>query len=159
MIHIGAQYYRPPFPLDTYWEDDLKLMADTGLNAVQLWVVWGWVEATPGAYDFSDYQRIVDSAERHGLDVVLSTIAAIHPYWIHDEEPGSEMINNVGQKIVFVGVASGFSGAVRPAFLAGKEIDAPKDAFRRSMCLRLNVQNVKPVDAAIDADAGTHIVG
>ena len=100
MIHIGAQYYRPPFPLDKHWEDDFRLMADTGLNAVQLWVVWAWVEASPGTYDFSDYERLVETADKYGLDVVLSTIAAIHPYWIHQEEPGSEMINNSGHRIV-----------------------------------------------------------
>lgn len=100
MIHVGAQYYRPPYPLDKYWEDDFKLMADTGLNAVQLWVVWAWVESKPGTYDFSDYQRLVETAAKYDLDVVLSTIAAIHPYWIHDEEPGSEMVNNSGHKIV-----------------------------------------------------------
>ena len=100
MIHLGTQYYRPPFPNDRYWEDDIQHMAASGLNTIQLWVVWAWVEAKPGTYRFDDYDRLVSLAETYGLEVVLSTIAAIHPYWIHREVPGSEMVDNFGHKVV-----------------------------------------------------------
>ncbi|TVQ19254.1 MAG: beta-galactosidase, partial [Spirochaetaceae bacterium] len=99
-ITIGAQYYRPPFPRDGYWEDDLRRMKESGLDTVQLWMVWGWIEADCGRFDFSDYDRLVDAAGRNGLSVVLSTIAAVHPYWIHREVPDSEMVTNMGQKVV-----------------------------------------------------------
>ncbi len=100
MIHLGVQYYRPPFPNVRYWEDDLKKMAESGLNTIQLWVVWAWVEAEPGKFKFDDYDRLVELAETNGLEVVLSTIAAIHPYWIHRVVPGSEMVDNFGHKVV-----------------------------------------------------------
>ncbi|MBN1580503.1 MAG: beta-galactosidase [Anaerolineae bacterium] len=99
-MHLGVQYYRPPFPNSRYWEDDMKKIAASGLNTVQLWVVWGWVEAEPGRFRFDDYDRIVELADQNGLEVVLSTIAAIHPYWIHRQVPGSEMIDNMGNKVV-----------------------------------------------------------
>lgn len=99
-ITLGAQYYRPPFPGPDYWENDLKSMRDAGLNAVQLWLVWGWIEAVPGTFAWDDYDRLVELAGKHGLGVVLSTIAAVHPYWIHREVPDSEMITNMGQKVV-----------------------------------------------------------
>lgn len=100
MITLGTQYYRAPFPNEKYWEDDIRLMKDSGLNTVQLWVLWGWVEAKPGTFRFDDYDRLVSIAEKNGMGVVLSTIAEIHPYWIHDEIPGSEMITSMGQKVV-----------------------------------------------------------
>jgi beta-galactosidase len=100
MIHLGTQYYRPPFPNAQYWEDDIKRMADAGLNTLQLWVVWAWVESKPGEFCFDDYDRLVELADAQGLDVVLSTIAAIHPYWIHRRVPGSEMVDNFGHKVV-----------------------------------------------------------
>lgn len=99
-MHIGAQYYRAPFPLENYWVDDLKLMAESGLDTIQLWVLWSWVEATPGTYRFEDYDRLVEIAGEQGLKVVLSTIAAVHPHWIHREIPGSEMVNHNGVKVV-----------------------------------------------------------
>ena len=100
MINLGVQYYRPPFPDKRYWEADLARIADSGLNAIQLWVVWSWVEPSPGEFLFDDYDRLVELAEKNGLGVVLSTIAAIHPYWIHREVPGSEMIDSMGHKVV-----------------------------------------------------------
>jgi beta-galactosidase len=100
MIHLGAQYYRAPFPEDRFWEDDLRRMKDAGLNTVQLWVLWAWVEATPGRFVFDDYDKLVELAGKYGLKVVLSTIAEIQPYWIHREVPGSEMVTNLGVKVV-----------------------------------------------------------
>jgi beta-galactosidase len=100
MINLGTQYYRPPFPNDRYWEQDMAQIADSGLNTVQLWVVWSWVEPSPGEFVFDDYDHLVELARKNGLGVVLSTIAAVHPYWIHREVPGSEMVDNAGHKVV-----------------------------------------------------------
>jgi beta-galactosidase len=75
-------------------------MADSGLNTVQLWVKWAWVEPAPGQFRFEDYDRLVELADKNGLRVVLSTIAAIHPYWIHREVPDSEMIDNMGHRVI-----------------------------------------------------------
>ncbi|MDP6381154.1 MAG: beta-galactosidase, partial [Phycisphaerae bacterium] len=99
-MNLGTQYYRAPFPESKYWEDDFKRMRDSGLNTVQLWVLWAWVESTPGEFRFDDYDRLVELAGANDLQVVLSTIAEIHPYWIHREVPGSEMITSMGQKVV-----------------------------------------------------------
>ena len=53
-MNLGVQYYRPPFPATPYWEDDFKRIKDSGLNTVQLWVIWAWVESKPGHFDFDD---------------------------------------------------------------------------------------------------------
>ena len=98
-MNLGTQYYRAPFPLDKYWDDDMAKMKDSGLNTVQLWILWAWVESEPGTFSFDDYDRLVETADKHGLEVVLSTIAEIQPYWIHREVPGSEMINHLGHKV------------------------------------------------------------
>lgn len=97
---IGAQYYRPPFPRSDKWRSDLEGMREAGLDAVQLWLVWGWIEAKPGEYRFEDYDELIEIAGQVGLKVVLSTIAAVQPNWIHRVVPGSEMVTNMGQKVV-----------------------------------------------------------
>ncbi len=100
MIHLGSQYYRPPFPSERYWEEDIQRMVDSGLNTIQLWVVWAWVEAQSGVFNYEDYDQLVELADKHGLQVVLSTIAAIHPYWIHRLVPDSQMVDNFGHRVV-----------------------------------------------------------
>lgn len=99
-MNLGVQYYRPPFPVDRHWEKDFDLIRRSGLDTVQLWLVWAWIESKPGIFDFNDYDRLVELADKKGLKVVLSTIAEIHPYWIHREVPDSEMIDHMGHKVV-----------------------------------------------------------
>ncbi|MFH0797229.1 MAG: beta-galactosidase [Candidatus Omnitrophota bacterium] len=97
---LGVQYYRPPFPEEKYWEDDFVRIKDAGLDIVQLWIVWAWVEPGPGRFIFDDYDRLVKLADKHGLGVILSTIAEVQPYWIHRVVPQSEMVDHTGRKVV-----------------------------------------------------------
>lgn len=97
---LGVQYYRPPFPVDRFWDDDFRRVADSGLNSVQLWVLWSWVESTPGKFRFEDYDQLVQLADKHRLGVVLSAIAEVQPLWIHREVPGSEMIDHMGRTVI-----------------------------------------------------------
>jgi len=97
---LATQYYRAPFPNRHFWADDLSLMRDSGLHAVQLWCVWGWIEAAEGTFNYDDYDELVGLADERGLKVVLSTIAAIHPFWIHRAVPDSEMIDHTGRKVI-----------------------------------------------------------
>ncbi|MDD2710469.1 MAG: beta-galactosidase [Verrucomicrobiae bacterium] len=99
-MNLGVQYYRPPFPNTQFWDGDFAKIRESGLNAVQLWVDWAWVEPKPGKFIFDDYDRLVELAGKHRLGVVLSTIAETHPLWIHREVPGSEMIDHMGNKVV-----------------------------------------------------------
>ena len=99
-MKLGTQYYRPPFPEQKYWEEDFARIKDSGLNTVQLWVLWAWVESKPGEFIFNDYDRLIELAERNGLGVILSTIAEIQPYWISRVVPGSELIDHMGRKVI-----------------------------------------------------------
>jgi beta-galactosidase len=99
-MFLAVQYYRPPFPPERCWADDFSRIRDAGLHAVQLWCVWGWIEAEPSVYDYHDYDRLVALADKKGLKVVLSTIAEIHPFWIHRLVPGSEMVDHMGRRVV-----------------------------------------------------------
>jgi hypothetical protein len=38
------------FPDSRYWAGDLARIRDAGIQAVQLWCVWGWIESEPGVY-------------------------------------------------------------------------------------------------------------
>ncbi len=98
-VHLGTQYYRAPFPERRYWRGDLERMRDAGLDTVQLWVLWAWVEATPGGFVFDDYDELIRLADAMDLNVVLSTIAEIQPYWIHREVPDCELVDQHGRPV------------------------------------------------------------
>lgn len=96
---LGVQYYRPPFPRSDYWRDDLSAMRAAGLDTVQLWACWGWIESQPGAYRFEDYDELVLAAGEAGLHVVISTIVEIQPFWIHREIPDSYLVDHMGHLV------------------------------------------------------------
>lgn len=96
---FGTQYYRPPFPERDRWRDDLRRIRAAGLNTIQLWVTWAWVESTPGHYAFEDYDELLDLAQAEGLGAVLSTVAELQPEWIHRLEPGATMIDHLGRPV------------------------------------------------------------
>jgi len=99
-MNLGVQYYRPPFPRSDYWDKDLRRVHESGLDTLQLWVVWGWVESSPDEFQFDDYDTLIELALKHELKVVLSTIVAVQPYWIHRVVPGSEMIDHHGNRVI-----------------------------------------------------------
>ena len=96
---LGAQYYRPPFPSSSHWEDDLKGMRDAGLNAVQLWLIWGWCEPQPGKFVFDDYDRIADIAAKRELGLVLSTLPEINPFWVPRVHADAMMVDIEGRPV------------------------------------------------------------
>jgi len=97
---LGVQYYRPPFPEKRYWKDDLSLIRDSGLNTLQLWACWGWIEPEPGIFKFDDYDELIVEARKRGLGVIISTIAEIQPFWIHRLIPDSYMIDHLGNRVI-----------------------------------------------------------
>ena len=98
-MFIGVQYYRPPFPERRFWDDDLKRMKDSGIDAIQLWACWGWIEPAPGKFNFDDYDYLIEKAIKTDLKVVISTIAEIQPFWIEREVPDGFMIDHLGRKV------------------------------------------------------------
>lgn len=99
-MNLGVQYYRAPFPEQHHWDRDFARIKNSGLNTVQLWVLWSWVEAKPDTFNFDDYDRLIELADKHGLRVILSSIAELQPLWIHRLVPGSEMIDHEGKKVI-----------------------------------------------------------
>ncbi len=97
---LATQYYRPPFPEKKHWKDDLSRIRDSGLNGIQLWACWGWIEPELGLFKFDDYDELIVEARKRGLGVIISTIAAIHPLWIHRVIPDSYMVDHMGNRVI-----------------------------------------------------------
>ncbi len=94
---LASQYYRPPFPRDKHWRADLRDMCDAGLDAVYLWATWAWIEPEPGRYVYDDFDRIVDEAAANELQVIITTVAELQPYWLPRLVPDSAYVDHLGR--------------------------------------------------------------
>jgi len=99
-VILGVQYYRPPFPEKMHWAKDFGRIKESGFNTVQLWACWGWIESEPGTYRFDDYDEHIERAAENDLQVVMSTVAEIQPFWIHRLVPDSQMVDHMGHRVI-----------------------------------------------------------
>jgi len=80
----------------------LPLIRAIGFNGVESYVRWGWVERTPGVYDWSYYDAILDEIEKYGLQwfpMLLAGSGYALPEWLYDST------NNVGFQCLEHGIA------------------------------------------------------
>ncbi len=70
------------------WEEDARLMAEAGINAVRMGeFCWALYEPQEGQYDFDWMRRAMDVMHQHGLKVVLATPTASPPLWLLHKHP------------------------------------------------------------------------
>ena len=84
---FGVAYYEEYLPYDRM-EQDMKMMADAGINTVRIAEsTWSVEEPRPGEYDFSHVDRVIEAAARHGLDVIIGTPTYAVPPWLARLDP------------------------------------------------------------------------
>ncbi len=87
------QHYLPPMETWAAWMGkDLANMKRVGMNALALHVDWYDIEVTPGRYDFSRLDRLMDMAEQNGMRVLLWPWPELQPDWVRQHVPGSEWV-------------------------------------------------------------------
>ncbi len=84
---IGTQFYRHPNPPPEDWDRDLTLIRDSGLTIVRTWLYWLRTNPSPGKWDFSDYDRFVESAAKYDLKVLIQLVPECAPQWFIHEHP------------------------------------------------------------------------
>ncbi len=72
-LTFGAAYYEEYMPSDRL-EQDMQMMVDAGFNTIRIAEsTWSVEEPEPGKYDFSHVDRVINAAERYGLNVIVWT--------------------------------------------------------------------------------------
>lgn len=86
LIH-GVAYYPELWPLDNL-SADIAEMQSLGINLVRMAeFAWSVMEPTPGNYDFSLFNTVMDAMHDAGIQVVLCTPTATPPIWLIDGHP------------------------------------------------------------------------
>jgi beta-galactosidase len=84
---FGGDYNPEQWPPEV-WEEDMRLMADAGVNVVTLGVFsWGALEVADGVFEWTWLDRVIDLLHRNGIAVDLATPTAAPPMWLHAAHP------------------------------------------------------------------------
>ena len=84
---FGAAYYDEYMPCERL-ETDMKMMVEAGFNTIRIAEsTWSVEEPSPGVYDFSHVDRVIDAAERYGLNVIVGTPTYAVPHWLVQLDP------------------------------------------------------------------------
>jgi len=86
-FRFGVCYYPEQWP-ESYWEEDARRMQECGVNTVRLGEFgWALMEPREGHYDFSLFDRAIETLGRHGIKTILGTPTAAPPKWLTHKYP------------------------------------------------------------------------
>jgi beta-galactosidase len=86
-ILYGGDYNPEQWPPEV-WREDVKLMAEAGVNLATVGVFsWAWLEPAPGEFTFGWLREVLDLLHGAGIDVALATPTASPPPWLSTSFP------------------------------------------------------------------------
>jgi beta-galactosidase len=99
-IKLGCAWY-PEQWLESRWEEDLRLMKAAHLNVVRIGeYAWSCLEPADNNFEFEWFDRAIDAAIKHGLQVVLGTPTSSPPAWVIQNYPDTLQTSPEGRKHV-----------------------------------------------------------
>ena len=98
---FGACYYPEHWEYERI-EKDAEIMKSLGFNVVRIGeFAWSVVEPNPGEYDFSLFDRVVDTFSKKGIEIIMGTPTATPPAWLVELHPEILQEDEFGHKINF----------------------------------------------------------
>ena len=96
---FGVCYYPEQWP-ESYWEADAQQMQECGVNTVRLGEFgWALMEPREGYYDFSLFDRAIETLGRHGIKTIFGTPTAAPPKWLTHKYPEVLNVRESGQPV------------------------------------------------------------
>lgn len=92
----GAVYFRKSNPPKEDWERDYAQAAADGNNIFRHWFMWGNIEVAPGVYDWDDYDRQIELAEKYGIKTIIAELSSSVPEWLIAQRPDLLMEDSRG---------------------------------------------------------------
>lgn len=90
-FELGVCYYPEHWP-ESMWEHDYRRMRELGFTIIRIGeFAWSIFEPVQGEFQFGLFDRAIDLAHKHGLQVVLGTPTATPPAWLTHKYP--EVLN------------------------------------------------------------------
>ena len=129
-IPYGAVYFRKSYPPREDWDRDYKTASEDGVNTFRHWFIWSAIETSPGVYDWEDYDRQMELADKYGIRTVIAEMSALVPQWVFDRYPevlyvddgGKRPVSGISPATATGGHAKGNAGAICMNTKVGREL-------------------------------------
>lgn len=86
-IPYGAVYFRKSNPPRQDWERDYETAAADGYNIFRHWFMWSSIEISPGVFDWDDYDRQFELADKYKIKTIIAEMLTAAPEWLYHERP------------------------------------------------------------------------
>lgn len=83
------------------WQEDMRLMADAGVNFVSI-NIFGWARLQPNedTFDFRMLDQVMDMLAAHHIGADLATATAAPPAWLSHKYPQSLPVDKTGIRLL-----------------------------------------------------------
>lgn len=95
----GAVYFRKSNPPQEDWERDYKTAAEDANNIFRHWFLWSAIEVAPGKFDWSEYDRQLDLAAKHGMKTIIAEMTTAAPEWAFRQYAHARFETRDGRKV------------------------------------------------------------
>ena len=96
---FGAAYYSEYLPYDRV-DEDMAMMEKAGMNVIRIAEsTWSTLEPQDGIFDFTHLDRMLASAKKHNLSVIIGTPTYAIPTWLSHKYPDILAFTHNGQEI------------------------------------------------------------
>jgi beta-galactosidase len=132
----GAVYFRKSNPPAEDWARDHQTAAQTGMNIFRHWFMWSAIEVSPGKYDWSDYDRMMDLAQRNGIKVVIAEQVTAAPEWAFRKYPHAHFLGSDGTEAGSIISESSATGGFPGLCLDNPDVRAMAETFLTTLIER-----------------------
>jgi GH35 family endo-1,4-beta-xylanase len=81
-LRIGSEFFLNRTGTKESVERHFRLMHESGLTLVRIFVIWDDIERTPNNWNFEGYDWIYDAAAENGIKIVATLCAEDPPGWV-----------------------------------------------------------------------------
>jgi len=81
-LRIGSEFFLNRTETKESVERQFRLMHETGLTLVRIFIIWDDIERTPNNWNFEGYDWIYDAAAETGIKIVATLCAEDPPGWV-----------------------------------------------------------------------------
>ena len=125
----GAVYFRKSNPPEDDWARDHQTAARVGMNIFRHWFLWSSVEISPGQYDWSDYDRMMDLAAKNGIKVIIAELVTCAPEWAFRKYPQARFLGSDGTVVESTISESSATGGFPGLCLDNPEVQKLAETF------------------------------